>query len=473
MEKLFTLLVFLLAPLCNIRGMATIPGTPSSLGDFDAAALRKVGWASKLRVDSVRPSVFNTVQTDFNIIRDEIAIKSAGIMLDISNIGQDGAQSVRLGIRTPMRLRAQYGPGETMLGNEDESSLSYGTFYYNEIKKALKYFAWGYYFNDTNYLKFIEGYQADLANFLAENDDSRCQQACLEGFGEELTYAPVSLTQRLNKNWAIPNLVESSYPTWDVDAITRTNGAADADNYYSSRTYSGAGTFVENVAAAMLAGSGTGATPLATLNIDSLATICTWIKNMHVVTPIMLDGQVTWIMKIPEVVHGWMTNPNNSGSLAEYWKSVGDYVDKKRMIIPGESGRLFTNFLIVVDPRCPTLTVGGDVGSYTLQPGYIQPGNNDDRNNSAWSNTSGATNYVFDMVTVLGKNALAIYRKDKLRTNLAEMTEYEQIQGRGAYKGEGIQLCTFDKGTPTASTQIQRGSLEIPVSRAAIGAIAT
>jgi hypothetical protein len=165
-----------------------------------------------------------------------------------------------------------------------------------------------------------------------------------------------------------------------------------------------------------------------------------------------------------------MKNPNNSGSLAEYWENVADYKGE-RMLIPGEIGRIFDQFIVIKDPRAPTMVVGGSDGSYTLQIGYVQPGNNDDRNNSAWANTSGNTNYVFDLAAIMGANAIGKFTYDEMVSNLSEDTEYGQIQGRAAYKGEGIQLPTFDKDTPTASTQIQRGSCIVPVSRRAIGTI--
>jgi hypothetical protein len=300
-------------------------------------------------------------------------------------------------MRKPLRKAPIYGNANTMLGNEDEQDLLWTELFYNEIKKAVKYNKWGYDFNDTKYLGWVQTYADTITEFMAENRDVRIHQALTLTYAEELTYAPVSASQQFNKNWIVPNLVESSYPSWDLTALTVTNGSLDSDNYYSSRTYSGATTFVENIAAALLAASGTGATPMATLTVDFLAQLRKYVMNDLLIEPIMLDGKMTWIFLCASNVWNWSINPNNSGSIANEFQVQAEYKDPTRMTLIGEIGRVFEHFLFIENYRAPTLTVGGSAGSYTMQVNYVQPGNNDDRNNSAWDNTSGSTNYVFDL----------------------------------------------------------------------------
>ena len=76
----------------------------------------------------------------------------------------------------------------------------------------------------------------------------------------------------------------------------------------------------------------------------------------------------------------------------------------------------------------------------------------------------------------MGANAIAKFTHDPLVTNLAESTEYGQIQGRGAYLGEGLQIPAFDKDAAgqvdgADPSQIQRGSMLVPVSRTPIATI--
>jgi len=452
-----------------------VPATPSTLSGMSATGVRRIAWEEKLRRDSIRPSCWTQLKTAIKIVDGKINIEKAGIFMEITKSPQEG-QSCRVSLRKPLRKSPQYGTGNAMLGNEDENDLLWVELYYNEIKKSVKYNRWGYDFNDTKYLGWVQEYATAITEFMAENRDMRIHQALTLTYAEELTFSPVSAAQQFNKNWIIPNLVESSYPSWDITALTVTNGALDSDNYYSSRSYSGATTFVENIAASLLAASGTGATPNATLSVDFLAQLRKYVMNDLLIEPIMLDGKITWIFLCASNVWNWSINPNNAGSLGEHFQAVSEYRDPERMTIIGEIGRVFEHFVFVENYRAPTLTVGGSAGSYTLQVGYMQPGNNDDRNNTAWSNTSGATNYVFDMCYVCGKNALGEYVPDPLNTDLYEHTEYTKIEGRGAYLGSGLQLIAWDKDSGsrldgTSTTQIQKGSALVPVSRAPIETI--
>lgn len=457
--------------------MATVPGTPQSVSDLTVTALRRIAWEKKLKMDSVRPSCFTALKTE--TVKDgktgALVVTKPGIMLDVSSGVESGGQSVRVAMAKPLRSAPQYGTSNAALGNEENLTLLWTELNYNEIKKPVKYHKWGYFKNDTDYLGFMKAHGAALTNYMAELDDLRKQQALLMTYAPELTAAPVSLAQQFNKNWIIPNLAEGSYPAWDNTALTKADGSVDSDGYYSDRTFSGAASFVENIAAAMIAASGTGATSNAKLNVDTISQICSYISDQNVINPILVDGKVTYILLIPTVVKMWMMNPGNTGSLGAYWKDVASYSGDV-MTIPGEFGRLFDKFICVENFRAPTLTLSGAVGSYTLKPGFINPGNNDDRNNSAWSNTSGAENYVFDMVYCLGENALAEFTKDQLTTDMYEHTEYGKIEGRNAYLGQGIQIPAFDLDAASrldgsSTTQVQKGSACIPVSRNPVGAI--
>jgi hypothetical protein len=451
-----------------------VPGTPTTLSGMGSTGLRRISWEKKLRDESVMPSVFEDLPTSFKIVDGEVQIVKAGIFMKIET-SPDSGQSVRVALRRPLRKAPQLGTGTQTLGNEDEQSLLYCTLYYNEIHKGIKYKTYGYDYNDTAYLKFIEGAAPAIKNFVAEYRDTRIHQSLMTSFGPELSETPVSLTPAFNKNWAIPNLLESSHPSWDKDDMTETDGSEDSDGYYSSRVYSGSTTFAENLATALMSASGTGSTSKALLNVDNIAAIKYRLEDTLMLETIMIDNIPTIVLLMHPRVRMWMMNPNNTGSLGAYWQAVAAYANG-RPALTGEIGRLYESFMVVVDHRAPTLVVGGSSGSYTLKPGYLNPGNNDDRNNSAWSVTSGSTNYAFDMCIALGANALAEYIVDPLTTNLFETTNYGQTKGQAAYVGSGLQTVRYDKDAASQSdgastTQIQRGSALIPVSRANIATI--
>jgi len=444
-----------------------IPGTATTLSGMDATAIRRIAYSSRVKQDQVLPSVWTSIPTKFEVLGGEMVIMDHGVCIDVTNEGKravGGGQSVVMTLSTNLKKAPQEGTSEDMLGNGDEFEYLYLTAYYNEVKKAVKFNQWGYDFNDTEHLGHVKAYGKKLMTFWQEHNSLRYEQAAWLGFSPELTKAPTSQTQTLNPNWAIPGLATSSYPTWDVDTITETDGSQDSNNWYPDRYYSGNGTFIENLAAAMLSGSGVTATPTATPTIDNLLEMINWMDENIVVEPISLDGnKQTRIFKVTSSVYNWMMNPNNSGSIMEYWEATAAYADK-RPYIPGEMGRLFGNYVVVKDMRAPTLTVAGSVGSYTITFGWQFPGGttNDQRNRTAWSATSGSENYVFHGCMFIGAEALCRYTRDGYTDDMYEQTEFGKRRERGSYLGEGIVLAKYDKGTPTATTKIYRGSCCAP-----------
>jgi len=455
--------------------VGAVVGTPSTLSDLTSTALRRVAYDSKLRVEPVLPSVFTQLKSALKIDKNDVMVmEKAGVVLDVTNIGKaQHGQYVTVGLRKGPRKKFKFGPDQTLLGNEDEQTLYWTKLYYNEIKKALKFWKMGYNYNDTEYLNFVETNGPALALAYAELYDTRCQQALLVTYAEELINTPTSLAQQFNKNWIIPNLAEGNYPDWDVTATTRTDGTADSDEYYSSRVYSGATCIVENIAAALISAAGTDSTSKALLKTDWVAQASYYAAQQLRLEQIMIDGIPTLLFLVHPAVKAWMMNPNNTSSPASNIANIMEYKDPKRMTMPGEFGRLFENLLFVTNHRAPTMVVGGSAGSYTLLPGYLWPSNNDDRNTSAWSNTSGSTNYAFDICYIVGANALARYTRDAMASNLSDKSEYGFIQGLAGYLGEGVQIPAWDLDTATDSpvTQVQHGSCVVPVSRAPIGTV--
>jgi hypothetical protein len=297
-------------------------------------------------------------------------------------------------------------------------------------------------------------------------------------YADELVEAPTSLAQVFNANWVIPNLDSSSYPTWDKTAETTVTGALDADGYYNTRIFGTAGDAMsENIGDSLMEAAGVAATSKALLKTDWLAQLSYYLGNVLRLENIIMDGMPTYMLLVAPAVKAWMMNPNNTGSPAANIANIMEYKDPKRMTIPGEFGRLFDNLLLVTNPRAPTLTLTGTNGYWAIKPGYMWPGNNDDRNLSKWAVATTAQNFAFDICYALGANALAKYTRDDMRTNLSESTEYGFIQGLAAYIGEGIQAPSWDQGTPTdgaigTRTKVQTGSAVIPVSRAPIGTVA-
>jgi hypothetical protein len=268
----------------------------------------------------------------------------------------------------------------------------------------------------------------------------------------------------------MPNLADTSFPAWDKTESTITEGAADAEGWYSARSHAGATAFVENAAAAIIAGSGTASTTKCLPSIDTFSMISEYSESELLCEKVMIDGIMTTVLLCPPRVLQWAMNPRNQYGIGEHLEKTTQYKDPKRAILPGEVGRLFDNLLLVKDPRYCTIKITGSAGSYSITPGFLYPGNWDQRNKAAWSNTSGSTNYSFDVILGLAAGAIAEYLVDPLVTNLVESYDYNRIKGQGTYIGSGMELPFWDKdavsqGDGASKTLIYRGSFIVPIGR--------
>jgi len=387
------------------------------------------------------------------------------------------AHSFTFALTTPLQKAPQEGNEENMLGNEEDLDLLHLTLRYNEIKKAVAHRGWGIDYNDLSWTGIYGTITPKLQKFYQELRGRRIREALMLIYASELTKSPVSLTQQFNSNIFICNTAIGSMPQWDVGALTATAGSVDTLGYYPDKTFSGLNTYVEYIAASMMTASGTGTTSTATLTVNQLASLELYCRTRLQMEPITMGGTKGYVFLVPADVAAYLCNPKESGSMGDVWQATAA-LSKEEQSIPGMLGR-YRSLWFVEDDRAPTLTVSGSAGSYTLQPGFVQPGNNDDRNLNPWSNVSGSVNYVWEVGFVLGASALAEWIVDKL-AYAQESTEYGKFLGKGSYSSGGIQLCRFDKDTPddaddsggtaAGKTIIQRGSCMVLISRRPVAA---
>ena len=450
---------------------AVAVGTPSTISGLYVTGIAKVGFDKKLREDIVKESIFTQIPTSYSINkRKEINVDKLGCFMQIpGGEGKGPNQSVVMTMALPLNGAPVIGPGGILLNNEEDPALRYTKLYYQEIKKAVKQWEYGYYHNDTAYLDLNGGNPQRLKRWHKEYFDLRCHEALLMKIESALTASPTSLSQTLNPHFLIPN-ASSPRVLWDKDAPTRTAGATDAKGWSSAASYTGGSSYVEGVVEALMAASGTGSTSKCLPNNDLWAMIAWYAEDVMMCEKVMLDGMETILLLCPPHLIDWAMNYSNTGSITSILHKPDVYMTKDRECLPGEVGRIKDKLLLIKDPRYTTLTVSGSNGSYAVTPGYMYPGNYDMRNKTAWSNSSGATNYSFDNIIGLGGNALAEYLVDPLNTDLSEYYNYKQIKGLGSYLGSGMQIPMWDldsanQNDGTSETLIHRGSFIVPVGR--------
>jgi len=444
--------------------MATVPATPSTLEDMDASGLKMIAYQNKLANECQLDDVFNYLSEDVIPDPNGSEIPDA-VFLRVPN--SVGADSMKLGLLMDLQAAPRLGNAQHMLGYEENLRIKHTTLYHNEIKKSVASFGWGI---DWNALEPYQAYKKihpKMKKFLAEFRGRRCRECTMLTYGLELTEAPRSLTQQFTPNIFVMNTALDGMPTWDVSA----NTLSAAGTYPSSDTVTG--DYVERIADVMMAAVDSGAHPeYANLKtVKQLLALEYYVRDILKLEPIMLDSQPSYIFLIPSNAVK-IRDPGETGSLAELIKDMSGFTAYTKAI-PNVIGR-YGSLVFVVDGRAPTLTVGGADGSWTLTPGFLNPGGNDGRNYSAaWSNTSGSLNYVFDVGTILGRAAIVewIVADYKYAT---EATEYGKFNGKGAYGLSGIQMVKYEAGTPAdgvtgaGDTYQQQSSCMVIMSRAEI-----
>lgn len=456
---------------------ATVPATATTLTGMGATALRQQAWDKSLREDNTLDDVFNRLALSVDVRMNNMEVPNTIYMK--FEAPPTSTHRLTFAMTSPLKKAFQMGNAEDMLGNEEDLDLLHLTIRYNEIKKAVAHRGWGIDFNDLSWTGVYGTITPKFQKAYGELRGRRIREALMLTYAEELTKAPVSLKQQFNSNIFICNTALESMPVWDVTDLTNTAGSVDALGFYPSRTYSGANSYVEAIAAQMLTASGTGSTSNAYMTVDDLAALELYVRTRLMLLPISIGtSKRGYLFLIPSDVAAYLTNPNESGSMGSIWKDTAS-LSAAEQSVPGMLGR-YRSLWFIEDERAPTLTVSGSSGSYTLRPGFVQPGNNDDRNATAWSNTSGSLNYVFEVGFVIGAGAIAEWIVNPL-AYAKESTEYGKLLGKGSYTCGGIQLGRFDKDTPddannsaataAGKTIIQRSCCMVLISRKPIVSI--
>jgi hypothetical protein len=448
----------------------TVPAASTGLSAKGASALRKTLWDKNLREDNTLDDIWNKLKTSVDIRNNKIEIPNS-VFMQFST-APTGTHQITIGMTAPYEKAPAEGTDETILGYEEDSKLFHLTLRYNELKKSVSMRGWGVDYNDIQSTGLYGTINPRLQKFWKDYRGKRIRVTSMLNVEDALTKNPIGLKQNFCSNVFIPNLAAGLNPTWDITDLTNTAGVKDSLGYYSQRTFSGANTYIESLAARMMQASGTTSASKAYMHVENLEDLYQYCRRTVRMNPISIGPNRGYIYVADSDTVSILTNPNRAGSMAEIWTKVTQ-LSSEEQSYPGMLGR-YKNLWIIEDDRHPTLTIGGSAGSYALQPGFMNPGNNDDRNLSAWSATSGSLNYVFNVGFVYGEGGLAEWIANDLGY-ADESTEYGQLLGKGSYMCGGIQIARFNVDTPddaanSASTGagnqlIQRGVVMVLTSK--------
>jgi hypothetical protein len=426
-----------------------------------ATALQIKAYNTKLRMESILFDVFEKLSgaVDYS---EKGAIIPEAIFMKLEKV-ITGAHTLTMGLLMALKGAGSYGTSR-LIGNEETLRLRHLTIYYNLIRKAVATDGYGPNANDVAAYDLYGQITPLMTQWFSELRGRRIREASLLTIAEELTEDPVSLSHRFNSNIFIPNTDLGGMPVYDTRALTEGTGAT----YPANDTLTDAsGDHVAAICAALHSATNGFANPEYTrITIESLLALDFHCSQNLKLDPMILDGKATLIFCIPSTQMIKLLNPtlSTNDNIGSIWKNVSALTKIENMI-PGSYCRV-RHLLLVEDDRYATITISGHAAtpSYVITPGFMQPGNEDGRNNSTYS----ASNLVFDVGCVYGKGGMIEWVVNALKY-ATEAYDYELVKGKGAYQCAGIQLALYNVDEIAASDQhattINRGTCIVLMAR--------
>lgn len=398
--------------------IAVSTARPYTLAQMDVdTALTYEAINRKLQIEATLDSIFSDVGADVVFTGKKISVPDACIMKVSS---EKGARSQVMPLENPLTGVARYGTDQPQMGYERQRTMMFMKIYYNEYSQGVLGEKWGMNHNDLQIFNYYAGEQPSLSKWFAEDEDRQYHEALLETYSYVLEGTGTALTQTYNSNIYVANTELGSMPAYNYTAATyRTN---------------------INTA---LAAADTGTNGVnANLDLDQLIYIDFYAENYKKIKPVMIGGQKTYICILPANQLAKLNAQLNSTVFTN--KQDLSPMEQNMSGVVGRVG----NLLIVKDPRYPTVTCTNSYANNTHTVEYVQPGNQDSRNKSAYN---AASNASWDVGFILGQGALVDWTVTPLHFEMEE-TEYGKVYGKAAFAERGIQLgSVYD--TDTASNQ--------------------
>ncbi len=456
----------------------TAVATGSTLSEVGAVALRKIAYDSSLNEpDATLDDIWNKELTAVVKVDDGKIQIPNDVFFQVPSASTSD-HTIRLQATRPLQEAPRLGEDEHMPGNEEQLRLLWTDLRYNEIKKAVSQRGWGVSYNDMEGTGVYKTINPKFKYFWAEYRGLRIRKASMLSIEDSLTKTPIELKQQFCANIFVCNNEPEDMPVWDITDLTNAAGSVDSLGYYPDRVFSGANSYVESIAAKMLEGSGTSASPQAYMGIEDLDRLDYYLQQIVKMPKISVNGEMGYLFVVPQAVYSYMSSMTRTDGFGPYFQDTYQSGDKTTSYW-GRPIRYKSLFLIC-DSRGPTLTVSGSEGSYTLQPGFVNPGDNDDRNMTAWGATSGSLNYVFEVGFVYGRGALA-ERVVIPAKYVNEIQAYGYLKGRGSYLCGAVQTVKWDVDTPddandsggtsAGKTLVQKSLCMVLMSRIPLGTL--
>jgi len=401
--------------------------TPSNLN----ANLVRTYWDTRLQEETLFRDVFSRLRSMFDRTSN-IEIPMNALTLEINAQVNEGYRQARLGWLNALDDAPRYGDLQLQIGFEETLREKSQEIYFNEMSHAASTYNYGIHFHDHQpYGLNMDRATKLLGNYCEELFGLHYRQALLQRLSVNLTFSPVLQTQSWNQRFFVKNV--ATQPAYSTVLQTYTNNIATS-----------------------LINAGTGVN--ATLDARYLNALHHYITTERI-EPLQLAGGKGYILTVPSNQKYHALNLERADSIASYYTSVTRFTDSEKSMFPeGAALGKWLNIYLVEDERAPTLTIGGSAAPFTLTPGYVHPGNNDQRDTSA-----GARDVGF----LLGRAPLIDFYPTKVHHKYDDYN-YQKWEGKGAFCMRGVQLRTYDDAAATNTSWEQRYAVACIFARGTI-----
>lgn len=388
---------------------------PSSIIASNPTLLRQY-WNTVLVEESLFRDLYSKLRTPFDRVSN-VPIPMDAITMEFGVESNPGYFSATIGFINALQNTPREGNAQPQILNEETFRQKHQTVHYNEFSHAVSTYGYGIDFNQEKvYYDSMAMATKLLGQYMEELGGLYYRQAFVQRRSRNLTRPPTSLAQGFNERIYVAGEDDANQPQYSLTLQTYTNRIAQA---------------CVNAGTSAVLG----------------AKFLTWLRTklvMDRVEPLMINGKKRWILTIGPYQVFHVHDLDDDKSVAKYWTSVSRMNELDRVLFPDLLGE-WMNILLVEDERAPTLEIHGS-NPFTLNVGYVHPGNNDQRGTSIGTR---------DIGTIHGRAPIIDWYPTKIHHEYDDYN-YKKCIGNGAFGERGVQLRRYDDETASATTGEQR-----------------
>lgn len=396
------------------------------------------GYDKRLRRRAQLRDIYVNRKGLFSGASNEASIPNAAYF-DVADVALTGTVSATITMKLP--LVGLPVTGNTRFDNTEEAPLTKSaTIYRNNYGKTVRVETYGTRALEQEPYGLYKEHINDLGDWAAQYEGMEIRMALCQVFSWNLRFGDTAATcgANINPNVMLPNLSLANQPAFSTNLATYTN----------------------NIVTGIIASGGLAPTNAQAASFRLFNNIALYALQ-RMIMPLSIGGKDAFIFVVSPLFASIYADPTWAGSGGAQFIQFTN-LNKEVQNWYGVHGvfhsSIGVDIYIVVDPKHPTVLPSGSAAPYSLNFGYVWPGDVDLRN-LANPNTR-------DVNVFLGKGAVAKWEPEKLHL-IKQDDNYFKIMGHGIAGVRGISLPRFDQQAPVPGSLEYYGSMLVITARPA------